>query len=510
MNRANMNERHDFPLHGKRNAGTILVTVIIFAAIAITMTIGLVNWGTALLQSTRIVAQREQALQIAEAGIDYYRWHLAHAPTDYYDGMGSTSTPPYIHQFYDKDGNLLGSYALTITPPAVGSTLVTIVSQGNIASTTISRTIKVTMAIPSFAQYAVIANDNMNFGSGTVTYGPIQSNLGIHFDGIAHGPVSSALTTYTDPDSSSCTTNNSWAVHTCVAGTGYPNGDPTSPTALPTRSDIFTVGRSLGVPAVDFSSLTANLATLQTEAQSAGVLLTQSQYHGSNADGYHIVLNTNNTFSLYVVTALQALPSGNDGTACSKGGSGVSQWGLWTIGTQQFVQTYAIPSNGIVFVEDNAWVDGQINGSHITIVAAKLPDPGAGYEPNITINSNLLYTNTNGSDTIGLIAQGNVNVGYGSSNTLTIDGALVAQNGRVGRYYYVSNCGSSYLLSTLNLFGMIATNQRYGFAWSSGSTVVSGYQNRNLTYDANLLYGPPPSFPLTSSFYTTLSWQEIP
>ncbi|MDQ5893346.1 MAG: hypothetical protein QG640_358, partial [Patescibacteria group bacterium] len=32
---------------------------------------------------------------------------------------------------------------------------------------------------------------------------------------------------------------------------------------------------------------------------------------------------------------------------------------------------------------------------------------------------------------------------------------------------------------------------------------------RNIIYDGNLLYAPPPSFPLTSDQYTTLSWEEI-
>ncbi len=479
-----------------RGRGTILVSVIIFATIAVTMTIGLINWGAALLRSVQTVAQREQALQISEAGIDYYRWHLAHASSDFYDGTAATTTSPYTHEFYDKDGNLLGSYALTVTPPAVGSTVVTIVSKGSLASSTISRSIKVTMAIPSFAKYAVIANDNMNFGSGTVTYGPIQSNKGIHFGGVAHGSVSSALSTYTDPDNST----NEWAVYTSSGTT-----DPVPPTTLPTRSDVFTVGRQLSVPAVDFSALTANLATLKATAQSGGVYLTGSQYNGSAAQGYHIVLKTNNTFDLYVITGIIATSSN---CATNSTASGQTQWGLWTINTQHFSGNYAVPANGVIFVEDHVWVDGQINRSRVTIVAAKIGVTDPTQYSNITINDNLLYTNKDGTDSIGLIAQGNINAGFGSLDTEEIDAALIAQNGRVGRFYYSSNCYGTYLRTTLNLYGMIATNVRYGFAYGSGS-IVSGYQNRNLTYDANLLYGPPPSFPLTSSFYTTLSWQEI-
>ena len=52
---------------------------------------------------------------------------------------------------------------------------------------------------------------------------------------------------------------------------------------------------------------------------------------------------------------------------------------------------------------------------------------------------------------------------------------------------------------------MIVTDQRYGFAYTDGT----GYQTRNIIYDANLLYSPPPSFPLTSDQYQTISWEEV-
>ena len=103
----------------KIKRGDILLSVLIFAAIAVTFTIGFVNWGAAMLSGIRTLQTKEQALQIAEAGIDYYRWHLAQSPTDYTDG---TTTPgPYYHDFYDKDNNRIGAYSLTITPPPNGS-----------------------------------------------------------------------------------------------------------------------------------------------------------------------------------------------------------------------------------------------------------------------------------------------------------------------------------------------------------------------------------------------------
>ncbi len=124
-----------------------------------------------------------------------------------------------------------------------------------------------------------------------------------------------------------------------------------------------------------------------------------------------------------------------------------------------------------------------------------------------------MYTNYDATDAIGLIAQGNITTGLyndvDGTEDLRIDAALISQNGRAGRYYYSSSCGATYKEDTLTLYGMIGTNKRYGFAWGSGATINSGYDNRNIIYDSNLLYSPPPSFPLTSNQYSTISWQEV-
>jgi hypothetical protein len=159
-------------------------------------------------------------------------------------------------------------------------------------------------------------------------------------------------------------------------------------------------------------------------------------------------------------------------------------------------------------VEDNLWVEGAINTARVTIAAGRFPDSPA-TRPAITVNNNLTYTNYDGTDVVSLISQGNLNVGMVSQDNLRIDAALVAQNGRVGRYYYPGpgnrTCAPYHSRASITLYGMIVTNLRYGFAYTDGN----GYDVRNITYDANLLYGPPPSFPLTTDQYQVISWQEI-
>ena len=497
--------------------GDILLTVLVFAAITLVVTIALVRWGSIMLAEIRNVKANEQAFQVAEAGIDYYRWHLAQYPTDYKDG--TTGAGPYIHQFFDKNGNVIGSYSITITPPPVGSTIVKITSTGTASSTAsstavLTRKVQATMAIPSLAKFAVVANDNMNFGIGTEVFGPVHSNGGIHFDGVTHNLISSALTTYTDPD----TGLNQWAVYT-TSGTD----DPRPNTPVNNRPDVFMAGRQSPVPEIDFSGLTYGLTQLQTLAQNGG----KEWYSTSPAKGYHIVLRSDGTYDydLYKVTSLVNSPSSNCANSKNQSTS-QDDWGTWSISAQTpYPSTganhFMFPSNGVIFFDDNVWVDGQIDGSRITIVAG-ITSSHSVPDPSITINKDLKYTKYDGGDVIGLIAQGNINVGLVSDDALQIDAALVAENGRVGRYYYNSSCNISdpnypgnsqnryyNMRDSLTANGMIATGLRYGFAYGSASSITSGYENRNLNYDGNLLYGPPPSFPQATTQYQMISWKEV-
>ncbi len=465
--------------------GQLLVQVLVWSTIATLFVSGFVSWAVVNLKAGRETAGREEAIQIAEAGIDYYRWHLAHAPTDYQDGTGQPG--PYAHTYYDKDDIVLGNFTLSVTAPPLGSSLVTIRSTG-VASSSPStpRTIQVQLAKPSFAKYAVAANDNMRFGAGTEVFGPIHSNNGIRFDGLAHNLITSSMSSYDDPDHTGA---NEFGVHTHLAPT-----DPLPPAAVPSRPDVFQAGRQFPVPTVDFAGITANLAQIKADAQSAGFYRS-----ASGSLGYLVVLKVNDTFDLYKVTSLVNPPS-----QCSNELS-QSGWGTWSINNKTLLGNFVFPANGLIFLEDNVFASGQIQTARLTIAAAAFPD-NPSTRKSITVNDDLLYTNYDSQDVLSLIAQLNINVGMVSDTDLRIDAALIAQNGRAGRYYYETpKCNPYHTRSTITLYGMIGTNQRYGFAYTDGT----GYQTRNIIYDASLLYAPPPSFPLTSDQYVTLSFEEV-
>ncbi|MFA6992811.1 MAG: hypothetical protein WC269_06085, partial [Candidatus Gracilibacteria bacterium] len=112
----------------KKINGQIIIPALVFGCVAIIAVTGFISWASLNMKMSRQAISKEQALQIAEAGNDYYRWHLAHAVSDYKDG---TSSPgPYVHDFKNKDGEVVGNFSLAITPPLVGSTVVTIKSTG--------------------------------------------------------------------------------------------------------------------------------------------------------------------------------------------------------------------------------------------------------------------------------------------------------------------------------------------------------------------------------------------
>ena len=382
------------------NKGIVLMEVIVFAGIVILVTTALVNWGALVLKTARGTDKSEQAMVIAESGIEYYRLHLLNSPFDYRDGTGDAG--PYTHDYFNADDEVIGQYELTITAPISSSTPVIIKSTGTLVSDpAISRTIQVAYGIPSLTKYPIvdISNPSLTFG-------------------------------------------------------------------------------------LNLSNLNPNILALQTLAESNGI------FYEEETKGYHIVLKTNDTFDIYRITSLQSAHGG-----CNNDLNQNNSWGIWSINNQNFIENRSFPTNGIIFVDDNIWVDGNIDGAHITIVSSG----------NIIVNSNLTYTNYDGSDAIGLIAKNNIGVGLDSSDSLRIDAALEAINYRVGRPHFTEACDGTYRRTSLTLYGTIATHDSYGFSYNDDS----GYASITKIYDNHLFYNLPPAFPLISNESQIMSWREI-
>jgi type II secretory pathway pseudopilin PulG len=438
-----------------RQSGYIMLTALVMGLVLSMLgTIG----AQVLVNNARFAKFEERqskALNVAEAGINYYLWHLSHNPTDYKDGGTTpTSAPygPYVHNYYDNDGNLIGTYTLTITPPPNGSTITTVKSVGQVPYMQGARTVLAQIGQPSFANYALLTNTEVWFGSTESSSGPVQSNVGVHFDGVNNGPVYSASATYKPTyqfGGSGITKNGVWG-----------NGGPTTQWQFP-------------VPAIDFTQLTANLSNLQTQAGTGGTLLATS-----TGLGYYLLLRSDGTIDVYKVT--------NESSSTL---------------TKTFLYNMSAPANGVLFVKGNVWIEGTNWPSRTTIASAILPS-NSGTNTSIKIVGNLTYKAKDGSNAIGLIAQKNVQVADYAPPTIEIDGALLAQSGQV----FVNS--SAPVKTALTFYGAIASYSTWTWNWVNGSNqIVAGYATTATNFDSNLIYAPPPQYPTTGN-YSILNWRE--
>ena len=90
-----------------------LILILIFSAVFMFIIASIPDFITLEFQVTERLKAQENAINIAEAGINYYVWHLAHYPDDLQDGTGVAG--PYIHNITDPQAGLIGNYSLDIS-----------------------------------------------------------------------------------------------------------------------------------------------------------------------------------------------------------------------------------------------------------------------------------------------------------------------------------------------------------------------------------------------------------
>jgi len=452
----------------------VVILVMVFGTIFVLTFGGLISYIFLQERQSRQRTASTEALAIAEAGANYARWHLAHAPNNY-DFSG-------IYEYNDPEGGIVGHYSLEITPPSECGTIITMKSTGwaeNYPNT--KRAIIIRYGRPSLAQYAFLTNSDVWFGENEELVGPSHSNGGIHMDGTQNAISTSAKETYACQPMHGCSPAQS---KPGIWGTG--NGAAEGLWQFP-------------VPAVDFNAITTDLAQLKTLAQNGGY------YFGSSgAFGYHVRFKNDGTFDLYRVTRLRPNVTGRDT-------QGVSHTESNDIDRESFLQSYPLAVDqcnvqNLIFIEDSkVWVDG-VAQEKATLVAARFPDTPS-TNASIIINGNLTRADPHAT-LVGLIAQKNILVPLYSPNILEIQAVMIAQKGAVQRYYYSSSYSPYHTRNRIMVRGAIITNQVWTWSWvNSGGSVISGYNQTESYYEPALIYNPPPFFP-SSGDLQFVSWEE--
>ncbi|EKD66889.1 MAG: hypothetical protein ACD_48C00689G0002 [uncultured bacterium] len=438
-----------------KNKGSILIQAIVFTAIFLIIVAGLLQYVTILNKSATNEQNREKAFEIAESGIDYYQWVLTHDKEDYCDGhtpcdkSPGTERGPYEHEFKDPMGSVIGHYQIWITEPEIGGVVVTVKSEGYLDSNpSYKRKVQAKLGIPTIADYMFLCNSNMSFSSTSEVFGKVHSNGGINFNGINHSAVASARETYeytpgrTEP--------GVWG-----------NGGPQELWEFP-------------VDWIEFSNFQANLTNLKNEAIANGIFL-----DSITDDGYHLTFQNTGTIVINKVTRSSTIIG---------------------IMRETYYNTVPMPANGLIFVQDDVWVDGTVNG-RATIAAGKFSSME---KANIKINGNITYNTGMGTDVLGLLAEKDVEIGVWCPDHTIIYAAMLAQEGRIYR-----NLQNNSVKDRIDIYGSMIFNLE---GWVKGTYHgrFTGYRETSYNYDSNLLQNPPPFFPSpTLENYEILSWQEI-
>lgn len=440
----------------------------------------------------RALYAREQAIHIAEAGIEYYKWFLAHNPAILVDGTGLVS--PYTYTVNDPEGGTLGSAVITATANMQCGAVqwIDLTSRGTSnTSPGFPRTVLARYMRPSVAENSYILNSDVWAGADRQILGPYHSNGGIRMDGTNNSNVTSALSTWTCTSSFGCSPDQS---KPGVFGAG-------------SGSSLWSYPAST----ISFANMAADFPGLKTKATNYGLMLnptsvrlnnvqqggTFSSVGGTDQKGFHLIFNSGGTVTVYRVT-------GTSGVSAKQLDDLSTQTDYHTITNETLIGTYAVPSScSLIYSQAKTWIEGTISGK-VTIVAA---DSGS-YNPDIILNDNISYTATDGSVGLTAIAENSVLIPLEVPNNMSIRGVFVAQGGSFGRNSYSSSYAPYDKRSSLTMNGTVVSNTRTGTQWTCGGSYCSGFATRIDSYDRLLAFSTPPFTPAASTTYKITLWRE--
>jgi hypothetical protein len=471
----------------KPHRGYLMLLALVFGSVFLTVFGGIALFVLSENKLQTHNAASAKAFALAEAGLEYYRWHLAHYPSDVQNGTGSPG--PYEIEYDDPEGGVAGTITLDIisNTSCNQSTSIDIESTGESAEAPgVTRTVTARYARPSVGLFSYILNDSVWAGSDRIISGPFHSNGGIRMDGTSNSTVSSSLSTWN-----------------CTSTYGCSPSEPTASGVTGTGQDQALW--DYPVPQVDFGAISADFGNLRTTAQASGTYLprystTNGQGQPAYWRGYHLIFNANGTVTVRQVSSsveLSVTPINSADSATDR----------ILIQNESHTSTTLIPEDcGLIFVEDNVWIEGTIDGK-ITLVAANVDN--ANISPNVYLEDNIVYETLDGTDGLTVIAENNVLISPSVPNSMTLNGIFIAQGGAFGMNAYACNSGYATKSGTLTILGTTVSNKRTGTKWTSTcSGLNKGFQNRVDSYDRRIATDPPAFTPVVSQDYQFIDWRE--
>ena len=480
-------------LAGQEQQGYVLIlAMLILVAVGMAAATLLTQVQTNQQHVTRDRAYSE-SLAVAEAGLNQYLWMVASGKSSDSNGFAiAGNTGPYpqweklnLTDIYN-DAVINGTYAILVTPPtATDSRLLVTVTGKATSSADVPRTVSAHLGRPAFSEYVMLTDDEVWIGGpiDRVWHGKTHSNTSVRID----------TANITDPVTCA---NATWGGYPGV----YSLGDPDKVQSTDPSVKLW----KYPVPAISFTTVTSDFTRLSGLASSGGMVLpySTSAAHDSR-QGWYIKLLPGKQYQIQRV-------SGETETSSGYGG------GLTLVAPTPLAPSGVLsyPANGVIYVNDNVWVEGTNLTGRITIACSgQLNGSGKTAATSIHVVDNLTYAALDGTVAIGLIAQNNIEIpSYAPlSNThdgvetidMTIDAAMIAQQGK--EYAVAADLGGPDR-DLLTIYGSVSSLHT-PYRYNPGSD--GGFENGANTYDTFLLHNPPPYFPTVGS-YQILDWRELP
>ena len=501
-----------FTIHSSSRGMTILLVVGfmgVFSLILGTVT----SYVFQQSKYGRALYAREQALAIAESGLEYYKWFLAHNPSILVGGVGLVS--PYTFNLNDPESAQVGGATITASPELQCGALqwIDLTSRGTAdAAPNFPRTLFARYMKRSIAEYAYLYKSIVWFGSTNAGVGPYHSNNGIRMDGTNNSIVSAGVSTVWCDG-----TSNSLGC----------NGVPPNPSAG-WKNGVFGNGTGSALwqfPAatVDFDAMAVNFSILKGYAQANGLLLNPTSVRLDNVQqggtfttvgateqkGYHLKFLADGRVEVWRVTGTNANTSSSN-TVRSYNSIEGAHLNHIIITSETLHGTYTIPADcKLIYAEAKTWIEGTVSGK-LTLVVAD----GGSFAPDIILHNNISYTTTDGSSGLTAIAEDSVHYGLVIPTNMSVRGIFVAQSGQYGRDCFrvcngtvLPTAYNQYVLrNSLTTTGTLVSSQRGGLCW--GNPCVSGFTTRTNNYDRILAFSPPPFTPAASADWGLQLWRE--
>lgn len=471
--------------------GVITTYVLVFGAIFLILLAGLLGFILLQLRHSAQKAAWNQALHIAEAGINYYRWCLNNEISQNCD---------LEKNYEDLSGNIIGKFQIQLdTTSNCGLTISQkIISTGwTLKYPDLKRKVTVFYGRESVAKYSYILNSNVWVGSDHIIRGPYHSNGGVRFDGQNQSIVSSGQENWVCTSSFGCGPKGvGYGFGLCPSECQIISKQCVCPGVFSTTQNSNRDLFSFPIPPFDFNAVTTDLAQIKNAAQNlGGIYLPPSNTINFQGKGWRLIFQSAGQVEARIITSLSSTYS----YSIEEG----YHYDYLTITSEYTYNTYTISSScSVIFVEDNLWPEGTTKGK-VTVASANLID--ANKDTDVILQANLDYTTTDGSDGLTLIGENRVLIGPNSPDYMTLRGIFVAQKGRFSRNHYKKNIRQS-----LKIYGSIISNGRVGTKWiNQGGHIISGYRERETYVDPYLLYQPPTFTPFISSEFKIVKWEEL-